>query len=75
MSFISLKTTIIYVLALGKWDKNRQKFNGEHGNLTLIAKNGVPVAQGFKVGNNLYKIRVAICDTKVKTPKTQIKPH
>ena len=52
-----------------------QKFNGKHGNLTLIAKNGVLVVQGFKVGNNLYKIRVAICDTKVKTPKTQIKPH
>ena len=64
------------LLALGKWDKNGRKFEGENGTLTLITTNGVPVAQGSKVGNNLYKMRVAIRDTKVITPRAlQTKPH
>jgi gag-polypeptide of LTR copia-type/Integrase core domain/GAG-pre-integrase domain len=64
------------LIALGKWDKDGRKFKGENGILTLYATNGVPVAQGSKVGNNLYKMKVAIRDTKVSTPKAiQIKPH
>ena len=64
------------LIALGKWDKNRRKFKGENGTLTLIATNGVPVAQGSKVGNNLYKMRVAIRDTKEITPRAiQTNPH
>ena len=48
------------LIALGKWDKEGKWFTRTGGVLTLITKDGIPVAQGTKVGNNLYKMKVAI---------------
>ena len=48
------------LIALGKWDQQGRQFTRTGGVLTLITKDGTPVAQGTKVENNLYKMKVAI---------------
>jgi len=39
--------------------------------LTLITKDGTSVARGTKVGNNLYKMKVAICEPNTKPSKNR----
>jgi hypothetical protein len=53
-------------------DKEGRQFIGGGGALTLITKDGTLVAQGTKVGNNLYKMKVAICEPNAKAPKATI---
>jgi len=44
--------------------------------LTLITKDGTLVVQGTKVGNNLYKMKVAVCELNTKPPKmTTVTPQ
>lgn len=45
---------------------------GRGGELTLITKNGIPVARGTKIGNNLYQMQVALrtLNTKVMSAIT-----
>ncbi|KIJ98584.1 hypothetical protein K443DRAFT_28780, partial [Laccaria amethystina LaAM-08-1] len=58
------------LIALGKWDQGGRRFQGEGGVLTLTTKDGTLVAKGTKVENNLYKMKVAVCEPKSKPPKT-----
>jgi hypothetical protein len=58
------------LIALGKWDQGGRRFQGEGGVLTLTTKDGTSVAKGTKVGNNLYKMKVAVREPKSKPPKT-----
>ena len=46
------------LLSLGQWDQNGQTYIGGGGKLTLKDTNGVPVATGIKIHNNLYKMSV-----------------
>jgi hypothetical protein len=48
------------LIALGKWDKAGGRYIGGGGVLTLITKDGISVARGTKIENNLYKMNVAI---------------
>ena len=58
------------LIALGKWDQGGRRFIGGGGALTLITKDGTSVARGTKVGNNLYKMKVAVREPNTKAPKT-----
>jgi len=60
------------LIALGKWNQQGRQFIGTGGVLTLITKDGISVAQGTKVGNNLYKMNVAIKALKSMTATPQI---
>jgi len=60
------------LIALGKWDQQGRHFIVTGGVLTLITKDGILVVQGTKVGNNLYKMNVAIRPLKPMTATPQI---
>ena len=57
------------LISLGKWDKAGGRYIGGGGALILITKDGTSVAQGTKVENNLYKMKVAIRKPKATIPK------
>jgi hypothetical protein len=40
--------------------------------LIHVTKDGISVAQGTKVGNNLYKMKIAVCEPNAKPPKATI---
>ena len=46
------------LILLGRWDKAGGRYIGGGGVLSLITKHGIPVAQGNKIGNSLYKMDV-----------------
>lgn len=49
------------LISLGRWDKAGGRYTGGGGALTLITKDGTPVAWGTQIENNLYKMKVAVC--------------
>jgi len=63
------------LIALGEWDQGGRQFTGGGGVLTLITKDGTSVAQGTKVGNNLYKMKVAVREPNTKPPTITVKPQ
>jgi hypothetical protein len=64
------------LISLGKWDQGGRRFTGGGGVLTLITKDGTSVARGTKVGNNLYKMKVAIREPNTKPHKnTTVTPQ
>ena len=65
------------LISLGRWDKARGQYTGGGGVLTLITKDGKQIAQGTKIQNNLYNMKVSIrkpgassSKTKASTPQT-----
>ena len=48
------------LISLGRWDKAGGRYIGGDGKLTLVTKIGTQVARGTQIGNNLYKMDVAI---------------
>ena len=58
------------LISLGKWDQDGRRFDGRGGVLTIITKEGVSVAQGTKVENNLYKMKVAVHKLNIMILKT-----
>jgi len=60
------------LITLGNWDR---WFTGGGGVLTLITCDGTLVAQGTKVGNNLYKIKVAVHELNTKPQTMTVKPQ
>src|SRR6202522_3433372 len=64
------------LISLGKWDQGGRRFTGGGGVLTLITKDGILVARGTKVGNNLYNMKVAIREPNTKPSKnTTVTPQ
>jgi len=64
------------LISLSKWDQGGRQFTSGGGVLTLITKDGTLVVQGTKVGNNLYKMKVAIHELNTKPSKnTTITPQ
>jgi Reverse transcriptase (RNA-dependent DNA polymerase)/gag-polypeptide of LTR copia-type/Integrase core domain/GAG-pre-integrase domain len=57
------------LISLGKWDKAGGRYTGGGGSLTLITKDGIPVARGTQIENNLYKMKVAIRKPDIKFTK------
>lgn len=47
------------LISLGRWDREGRSYQGGEGRLTLFNANGIPVARGNKVKNNLYRMRLA----------------
>jgi Integrase core domain/GAG-pre-integrase domain len=45
---------------LGQWDVAGGRYNGGNGEITLITKNGTLVAQGTKIHNHLYHMKMVI---------------
>ena len=46
------------------------------GSVDSHTKDGTSVARGTKVGNNLYKMKIAICEPNTKPPKnTTVTPQ
>jgi hypothetical protein len=48
------------LISLGRWDKAGGWYTGGGGVLTLITKDGKQIAQGTKIQNNLYNMKVSI---------------
>ena len=64
---------IAITLLLSESGTNKEDDSPEQGGvLTLITKDGIPVAQGTKVGNNLYKMKVAVKTLKPLSTVPQI---
>ena len=42
----------------GQWDAASGHYNGGNGEIMLIIKNGMPVAQGIKIRNHLYCMKM-----------------
>ena len=42
------------LLSLGCWDISGGRYTGGGGTITLITKDGKPIASGQKISNNLY---------------------
>ena len=64
------------LISLGKWDQGGRQFRSGGGVLTLITKDGTSVARGTKVGNNLYKMKVAVREPNTRSPKnTTVTPQ
>ena len=47
-------------ISLGQWDAAGGCYNGINGEITLITKNGTPVAQGTKIHNHLYRMKMVV---------------
>ena len=43
---------------MGQWDAAGGCYNGGNGEIMLITKNGTPVAQGIKIHNHLYCMKM-----------------
>jgi hypothetical protein len=63
--FILLLQNVLYVpgtrnnlISLGRWDTAGGRYIGGGGTITLITKDGKHIAQGTKVNNNLYKMKL-----------------
>ena len=56
------------LISLGRWDKAGGWYTRGGGELTLITKDGTPVARGTQIANNLYKMEVAIRQLKHISP-------
>jgi len=48
------------LISLGRWDKVGGHYQGGGGVITLNSRKGIPVLQGNRIENNLYKMNVAI---------------
>ena len=48
------------LILLGQWDAAGGRYNGRNGEITLITKDGMPVAQGTKISNHLYHMKMVI---------------
>ena len=48
------------LISLGWWDAAGGWYNSGNGEITLITKNGMSVAQGTKIHNHLYHMKVVI---------------
>ena len=48
------------LISLGRWDAAGGRYVGGKGKITLITQNGQQVAQGTKIDNNLYKMRLTL---------------
>ena len=48
------------LISLGRWDAAGGRYNGGNGEITLITKSGTPVAQGTKIHNHLYRMKMVI---------------
>jgi hypothetical protein len=48
------------LISLGRWDTKGRRYEGGNGKITLVTKDGRHVAQGEKVSNNLYKMKLSI---------------
>jgi GAG-pre-integrase domain/Zinc knuckle len=51
------------LISLGRWDAAGGRYNGGNGELILITKDGMPVAQGTKIRNHLYRMKMVIKPT------------
>ena len=45
---------------LGRWDAAGGCYNGGNSEIILITKNGTPVAQGTKIHNHLYRMKMVV---------------
>jgi len=63
------------LISLGRWDKAGGHYAGGGGVLTLITKNGISVARGTQIENNLYKMEVATCAPGAKFIKEEMNPQ
>ena len=48
------------LISLGRWDATGRKYMGENGKITLTSKEGRAIAQGIKISNHLYKMKMFI---------------
>jgi hypothetical protein len=48
------------LILLGRWDEAGGRYIGGKGKITLIAKNGKAIAQGDKINNHLYKMKMVL---------------
>jgi hypothetical protein len=62
------------LISLGRWDKAGGNYTGGGGSLVLITNDGIPVAQGTQVENNLYKMKVNLNTSDIKS-STEIDPQ
>ena len=46
------------LISLGQWDAAGRHYNGRNGEITLVTKNGTLVAQGMKIHNHLYCMKM-----------------
>ena len=54
---------------MGQWDAAGRRYTGGNGEITLITKNGTPVAQGIKIHNHLYRMKM---DLKLSNPSNKL---
>jgi hypothetical protein len=50
----------VNLILLGRWDATGAKYMGENGKITLTTKEGKTIAQGMKISNHLYKLKMVI---------------
>ena len=48
------------LISLGRWDKSGGTYTGGKGKITLTTNNGVQIARGMQLTNNLYKLAVKL---------------
>ena len=60
------------LISLGWWDAAGGCYNSRNGEITLITKNGMPVAQGIKIHNHLYHMKMVI---KPPTQSSKFQSH
>ena len=48
------------LILLGQWDAAGRCYNSGNGEIMLITKNGMPVAQGTKIHNHLYCMKIIV---------------
>ena len=65
------------LISLGQWDRDGRRYEGHNGILTLFTKDGLSVARGTKIANNLYKMNFRICkdQNSAKHTYTSAKPE
>jgi hypothetical protein len=60
------------LILLGQWDAAEGRYSGGGGRISLITKTGITVAQGKKINNHLYKMKIKIQQTPSPMTKTHL---
>ena len=70
--YVDYVTRNVLDLCISTWDAAGGCYNGSNGEIMLITKNGTPVAQGIKIHNHLYHMKM---DLKPPTQSNKFQSH